>query len=291
MQQNHPGINPSISEWRGQEIVDFQEDLLGKVNAQISEKWFYTHMKSEHRSLPRIDVLNFLSKYAGYENWDDFKFKNSNLLQRKVVAKNPNRYFIIIPVLLIVILGIFYLLFRLISTREYQFCFYDADTRESITNCAIDVTLLMDDESPVHYLCQPGECFTVKTNTRKIKMVVGAPYYRTDTISRILKRFNRNETIKLHANDYVLMIHYFSTMSVEDWKKRRSSLDEMIDDGAMIYQVHNNKKTAGMQLYDKWEFIDKLTMPSGNLKNIEILDTKLIDDKISILRFTINDQP
>jgi len=93
MQQNHPGINPSISEWRGQEIVDFQEDLLGKVNAQISEKWFYTHMKSEHRSLPRIDVLNFLSKYAGYENWDDFKFKNSNLLQRKVVAKNPNRYF------------------------------------------------------------------------------------------------------------------------------------------------------------------------------------------------------
>jgi len=122
-------------------------------------------------------------------------------------------------------------------------------------------------------------------------MVVGAPYYRTDTISRILKRFNRNETIKLHANDYVLMIHYFSTMSVEDWKKRRSSLDERIDDGAMIYQVHNNKKTAGMQLYDKWEFIDKLTMPSGNLKNIEILDTKLIDDKISILRFTINDQP
>ena len=47
MQQSFPGINPSISEWKGQEIVDFQEELLHKVNAHISEKWFYTHIKAE----------------------------------------------------------------------------------------------------------------------------------------------------------------------------------------------------------------------------------------------------
>jgi len=28
MLQSYPGINPSISEWKGQEIVDFQEELL-----------------------------------------------------------------------------------------------------------------------------------------------------------------------------------------------------------------------------------------------------------------------
>jgi len=72
MQQSYPGINPSISDWKGQEITDFQEELLIKVNAHISEKWFYNHIKSENRSLPRIDVLNLLSKYAGYANWNDF---------------------------------------------------------------------------------------------------------------------------------------------------------------------------------------------------------------------------
>ena len=80
MQQSYPGINPSISEWRGQEITDFQEELLRKANAHISEKWFYNHMKSVSRTLPRIDVLNLLCKYAGYANWDDFVFKNQDLI-------------------------------------------------------------------------------------------------------------------------------------------------------------------------------------------------------------------
>jgi hypothetical protein len=80
-------------------------------------------------------------------------------------------------------------------------------------------------------------------------------------------------------------------MSVKDWKNRRIRLDEMFDDAAMIYQVYNSRKAIGMELYDKWEFIDKLTMPSSSLKNIEILDTKFINEKISILRFTLTDQP
>ncbi len=75
MQQSYPGINPVISEWKGQEIVDFQEELLQKVNARISEKWFYSHMKSEKSILPRIDILNLLSSYVGYANWNEFRFK------------------------------------------------------------------------------------------------------------------------------------------------------------------------------------------------------------------------
>lgn len=72
MQQSFPGISSSISEWKGQDIVNFQEELLLKVNAHISEKWFYTHMKADRGKLPRIDVLNLLSKYVGYADWNDF---------------------------------------------------------------------------------------------------------------------------------------------------------------------------------------------------------------------------
>ncbi len=153
MQQSFPGINPSISEWKGQEIVDFQEELLQKVNAHISEKWFYSHVKSEKDSLPRIDMLNLLSKYAGYANWDDFRFKNSS--QEIAVAdpiKKANRYFIYIPLLVLGILGIMFFLFKMFSTKDYKFHFYDADTKEPVTNNIIEVNVLLEGESPVSYL-------------------------------------------------------------------------------------------------------------------------------------------
>jgi hypothetical protein len=44
MQQSFPGISSSISEWKGQDIVNFQEELLLRVNAHISEKWSSIHL-------------------------------------------------------------------------------------------------------------------------------------------------------------------------------------------------------------------------------------------------------
>jgi hypothetical protein len=121
-------------------------------------------------------------------------------------------------------------------------------------------------------------------------MVVNTPYYRNDTIRRTLKKFNPYETIGLQANEYALMIKYFAEENVTDWQKRRQKLDEMFDEGAMIYQVLDDKKATGMDLYTKWEFIDKMTMPSQSLKNIEILNTKFIGDRIAVLRFRTSEK-
>lgn len=284
MQQSFPGISSSISEWKGQDIVNFQEELLQKVNAHISEKWFYTHMKSERDTLPRIDVLNLLSKYAGYADWSDFVYKNSSKLA-KPDLKSGNRYFIIVPLLVLGVLSIFLLINKLISNREYTFCFYDADTKEPITNTKMEVSILLDNESPVNYLCSPDGCFTFKTDQSFIRMVVNTPYYRDDTIRRTLKKFNPEEMIGLKANEYALMLKYFSELNVQDWQKRRAKMDEMFAEDAMIYQVMGDMRGTGMELYNKWEFIDKMTMPAKSLKNIEILNTKYIGDEIVVLRF------
>lgn len=284
MLQSFPGVNPSISEWKGQEIVDFQEDLREKVNAYISEKWFYNHMKSSHPTLPRIDMLNLLSRYAGYTNWDDFKYKHGNQSKYKGSLRKANRFFILIPLLVILIMSIFYGFYKLLNTCEYHFCFYDADTREPILNNIIEVTLLRKDESPITYLCKQDGCLALKTGETCVHLVVKAPYYHTDTIIRILDKFNRDETVTLHANNYALMIHYFSRMSVKDWQKRRNQLDRMISDSAVIYQVFD-QPAVGMELYNKWEFINLITMPSTTLKQLEVLDTKYTGDRISLLRF------
>lgn len=289
MQQSFPGISQSISEWKGQDIVNFQEELLLKVNAHISEKWFYTHMKADSGKLPRIDVLNLLSKYVGYADWNDFVYKNSGKRLPPVI-KSGNKYFIIVPLLVIIVMGLFLLINKMISTREYTFCFYDTDTKEPITNTQIEVSLLLKNESPVNYLCSPEGCFTLKTDQSFVKMVVNTPYYRNDTIKRTLKKFNPEETIGLHANEYAMMIRYFSEKNVEDWQNRRMKLDGIFDEGAMICQVLNDKNATGMELYTKWEFIDKMTMPVHSLKNIDILDTKYIGDRIAVLRFRTSDK-
>jgi hypothetical protein len=284
MQHSFPGTNPSISEWKGQEICDFQEELLQNVKAHISEKWFYNHVKSEKDSLPRIDILNLLSKYAGYSNWNDFKYKNSGKAINSSPAKNGNRYFLYIPLLVLLILGIFFISFKIFSTRYYKFTFYDADTKEPIINSIIEVNVLLEGESPVSYVCRPDGSFDLKTAKTNVRFSVQSPYYQTDTIFRILDKFHRNEMVKLQPDNFALMLYYLSNMNVEDWEKRRNQMNLMISDSALIYQVYG-KEAVGLELYNKWEFINKLTVPSRGLKCIEILDTKYQDDKISLIRF------
>ncbi len=284
MRLSYPAISEDISHWKGQEITDFQEDLSRKVNEHISEKWFYTHMKSQNSTLPRIDVLNFLSKYAGYANWDEFKHQNEKKTIKQISGIRANRYFIIVPALTIGILAILILVFKFSNTREYKICFYDADTREQITNNIIEVSLLIPDESPLFYICDQQGCLLIKTDQSIITMVVKTPYYQTDTIIRTLNRSQRDEKVLLQPNNYALMIHYFSRMNIKDWKKRRDQLDRMIDNDAIIYQVLDDGG-IGMELYSKLEFINILTMPTNSLKHIEILDSKFRNGKISLLRF------
>lgn len=66
-----------ISKWKGIDIIYFQEDLRKKAKGNISEKSFYTYFKnSPVTKLPRIDMLNILSVYAGYVSWYEFKKKH-----------------------------------------------------------------------------------------------------------------------------------------------------------------------------------------------------------------------
>jgi hypothetical protein len=55
-------------------IIYFQEDLRKKAKGNISEKSFYTYFKTVPSSkLPRIDMLNLLAIYAGYQTWYDLR--------------------------------------------------------------------------------------------------------------------------------------------------------------------------------------------------------------------------
>ncbi len=284
MKQVYPGISGRIEDWKGQEIINFQEELLTGVSEQISEKWFYLHMKSDTGKLPRIDILNFLSKYAGYVDWNDFRYQQQGAGKKATSAEESNRLFYLIPVILLVAFSIIFAIIKFATVREYHFCFNNQLTKKPVTDGSIDIILLKRNESPEYIACDSNGCFSIRTNKSVIRFIVKAPYYRIDTIRRVLRRDKQQEMISLKTNDYALMIHYMSNARVVDWEARRAQLDKMISDNAMIYQLFMDE-TLGMEVYNKWEFINKITMPSAGLKNLEIIETTFSEEQISALWF------
>ncbi len=137
---------------------------------------------------------------------------------------------------------------------------------------------------PEYITCDSTGCFTIRTNKSGISFSVNAPYYRKDTIDLRLSRSERVRTIGLRANDYAMMIHYLTNANIIDWQARRDQLDMIFSDNAMIYQVYTDEN-LGMEAYNKWEFINKITLPAEGLRNLEIIETAFSGEEIIKLWF------
>jgi hypothetical protein len=87
--KEHTPSQDDISKWKGIDIIYFQEDLRKKAKGNISEKSFYTYFKSSPvTKLPRIDMLNLLSIYAGYDSW--YEFKKLHLFAGELLQENES---------------------------------------------------------------------------------------------------------------------------------------------------------------------------------------------------------
>ena len=94
LKNHHPSYD-EISKWKGIDIIYFQEDFRKKAKGNISEKSFYTYFKTVPSSkLPRIDMLNLLAIYAGYQSWYDFK--KNHLFANEFISENEKPSEIII---------------------------------------------------------------------------------------------------------------------------------------------------------------------------------------------------
>ena len=84
--ETHSPSFDDISKWRGIDIIYFQEDLRQKAKGNISEKTFYTYFKNNaQEKIPRIDMLNILSMYVGFNSWSEFRKKNPITEDKKTV--------------------------------------------------------------------------------------------------------------------------------------------------------------------------------------------------------------
>jgi hypothetical protein len=362
--ENHTPSFDDISKWKGIDIIYFQEDLRKIAKGNISEKTFYTYFKnSPVTKLPRIDMLNILSVYAGYVSWYDFKKNHlfsdeilkdlededenladvlndevqnapeieeqekfaaktakisenvpekreeNSVLQNTTtenqsITKNSPSYssydtseqkstfslvkkyiWLGISLVLAILVGLLGFKDELFS-KKFYYSFIDAD-RNSKINAELQVQILKENESPIVYTAKPNEPFVYTTKSKSLTMVVSSPYYRTDTIQRNLETAPEAETIELKPNDYAIMLFYYSK-SIKDLKRKRETLNYLISDNALIYQVYDNE-TYGVETMDKQRYINLVTLPSTSLENLEVIETK--DDKsnkIIMIKFKID---
>ncbi|WP_062062201.1 hypothetical protein [Aquimarina longa] len=258
----------------------FQEDLQKTVNSSISEKSFYSYFKNTSDKLPRVDILNLLSQYCGYINWNDFKNNHTSTTS----IKKP---FTISKWFWILLLGLGVATITYISIpneNTFSFCFIDQDRNQPITKTPIDIIILNNKESPSYSKSDSTGCFIWKTKDDYIRFIIQSPYHRTDTIYRIASS-NRFENLQIQTDDYALMLHYYANGKVNDWKKRRKELSRIIASDATIFQVLPQR--LGIEIYTKDEFINKLTTPTKSLKNIEIIESRKINGQIVKLKFRI----
>ena len=130
---SHPGIAEDTKSWKKREIELFQNELLDKVQGRISEKWFYTHLKADHTSLPRIDMLDLLAKYAGHDSWTVFKTRFSD---KPVIKKQGLIVGALLSVTLLIII-----IFTLFKPARVEFCFQDVYSQQDIPASQLQVTL------------------------------------------------------------------------------------------------------------------------------------------------------
>ncbi len=277
--KNH-AISDAIKDWKGEEIILFQEDLFARVKAKVSEKWFYTYFKNDHEKLPRIDMLNLLSEYVGQKNWNTFKSNHRTKLKTHEPPSRKKMIYLFLATIPILV----FLWFGLNTKNEFQFCFVDDLLNEPIVKAPLQISILSGNESPIHINADSLGCFSYRTSEDYLRFVVRSPFYNTDTIVRFVEN-GKNRNIPLSSDDYALMLKYYTEGNVVDWRKHKEGLVKLIDNRATIYKL--NGKNIGIELFTKDEFIRLLTIPTSDLKRIKILDKTMQDGKVVKLKFIV----
>jgi len=286
--EGHPHCILPIDQWKGQWIVDFQEDLLAKVQGRVSEKWFYTWFRQgEIGKLPRIDMLNLLSRYAGSENWADFISKTPHppASEKKQLSPSYRKWWLGFGAASVAILLATLLLGFGNGKVKYELNFLDAFTRSPL-EYAPDASYQRDGEKWKALSLVESQTHLVGRSGEKVKLAVSGGYCQTDTINLKLPEEEGAIEILVQPDDYAIMIHIFSRSDIKDWRARREKLNRMVAEEAEIFQV-DPLDQLGMEMYNKEEFINQLTMPVQGLKDIQILETRRnLEGKIQSLRFT-----
>lgn len=277
--EHHPYFEGNWKTFSSQDIKNLIDLISENIKENISEKWIYTHLKPEdNKKLPRKDMLDILSKFVGYTSWDEYIFKNRDvLLKSNSKLKSNSRTKKII---------FFFLGFILIGVIVY-YKFFSNDFKvikveEKYTNEALknDVEVLIFKDStevPVKIVNSKIEIPADENSKVKFK----SPFYKEKIVN---VNSSRNQKVQLELNDYAMILKGFMKADIKDWQTRKVQLNVILDDNLEVLVMLNNN--LGAEYFNKEEFTELVTIPTSSLKKMKIveLENNLDNGKIKFIR-------
>ena len=283
----YPYYTGSIHRFGNKEIAQLIDLIEKDSNERVSEKWIYTHLKPiENIKLPRKDMLNILSIWTGYADWDEFVFMNKKQLAISVdkpepVVTHKPKSKIALYMTLGIIIAIAATIIGFTTTRhDTTICLKDKYTQKSIAPDRVTLHLLKDGKQ--EKLASNGNCYILKTKDTKALVIVESPYYKADTL-QITIDDNKSLEFDLQPDDYAMMLRAYMNGNVADWNKRKQQLDDIISGDAVIQEIMFNE--IGVEFLDKDEFIAKITTPGTIVKTMEVVEIKYENGKIISLKY------
>ncbi|MFA7615878.1 MAG: hypothetical protein WCY16_04780 [Weeksellaceae bacterium] len=273
-QKSYPYFQGNWKNFSSKDIRQLIELIEIHQKETVSEKWIYTHLKPEsNEKLPRKDMLDIFSKFAGYSNWDEFVFENIEKEEIPVepIGKSAHSFFkkwfwlLLIPILSF---GIYLLLKKKSESKTIEI--KNEYTKEPVSEEEIQVYKVEENEKiPIEI-----QDSKVELKDEKDKIVIESPYFENKEVE-ISKTTNE---ILVKPEDYAMVLKNFIHSDLKDWENRKEKLDKILsDDLEVIILLKNN---LGAEYLNKEEFSGKLIVPTSETKKMKILDLETNEKKV-----------
>lgn len=234
----------------------------------VSEKWIYTHLKSEmNEKLPRKDLLDIFSKFVGVSSWEEFAYqerlKTTQPRVSKKSKKNTNkkkfrkRYFF---VLLIPIIG-FTVYEWAIHLNKKTILIKNELTKQPVQESEVEVYHLTNDYKKKLKL----ENSRVEIPNTNDKISIESPYFEEQEI----QLSSTVEEIYIKPEDYALVLKRFIESDWDDWEVRKEKLNKIFSEDLEV--ILFLKDELGAEHLNKKEFSEKLILPTQETKKMKIL--------------------
>ena len=278
--KQHPYFTGSWKTFSSQDIFNLIDAIQLNTKQSVSEKWVYTHLKPEqNEKLPRKDMLDILSQYAGLSGWDEFKFQfleTTVPIEAAVNLKSGNiKAFYVIGIGLMVIIAALFLRNAFVPEKKI-IELKDTFTKEKIAPDEVKAFVVEDSVEKAI----PIKNGVLEVN-KKTKVVLKSPFYEGKQIT--ISSNPEPQTIELKPDDYGMMLKAFLQSDIKDWEIRKTQLEMILSDNLEVMVML--KDNLGVEYFDKKEFTQQLIVPTPSIKKLRIVVLeKDNDNKISLIR-------
>ena len=282
-QEQYPYFQGNWKTFNSQDI----QNLIGLIEFNckqtISEKWIYTHLKPEVNSkIPRKDMLNILSEFAGFSGWDEFVFEE-RIIESKEIKKSKNWIWLLILALIFLIAIVTFLYIKNGISDSKTIELNNQFTNEKVKSDEVKVFQIAD-STKQELKVKEGKVEVLNSNKKKTKLLIQSPFYKSKTVI-LNTNSNSNSTnqIDLKPDDFAMMLKAFMLSDIKDWQTRKEQLNKILSDNLEVIVMLKND--LGAEYFNKTEFAQKLIIPTSNVRKMKIIDIKYDENsKIQFIR-------